>query len=146
MASQSTAFPSTTATLLVGWANQQDAWIRGVAQMVLETGTPLADDELAALYEQFLVEKQLRPGIPSDVPLLSVPANEAGIGKPLKLISLKEIQNVNALAPGQTINFNPKLTIIFGENAAGKSLTCTRISQAHPLRSSTALRATKPAP
>jgi hypothetical protein len=113
--------PSTTATLLVDWANEQDAWIRTVAKRVLETGIALADDELAALYEQFLIEKQLKAGTPIAVPPLIVPANEAGIGKPLQIVSLKDIAHVNALAAGQTIAFNPKLTVIFGENAAGKS-------------------------
>ena len=50
----------------------------------MESGASFVEDELVALYDQFLREKQLQPGAVVDVPLLAVPANLAGIGKPLR--------------------------------------------------------------
>ena len=38
MATQAIPLPSTTAPLLVAWANEQDAWIRTIASKVLESG------------------------------------------------------------------------------------------------------------
>lgn len=38
-----------------------------------------------------------------------------------RLIEISDYQNVNALSDGQRITFAPKLTIIYGENGAGKS-------------------------
>lgn len=38
-----------------------------------------------------------------------------------RLIEISEYKNVNALSDGQKITFAPKLTIIYGENGAGKS-------------------------
>lgn len=121
MVSETLSTSATTASLLVDWANQQDPWVQTIARRVLETGSALANDELAALYQQFLIEKQLQNGTPVIVEPLGVPANEAGVGKSLRLVKLRDAQYVNALAAGQTLTFNPKLTIIFGENAAGKT-------------------------
>ena len=39
----------------------------------------------------------------------------------LFLTQLRDLKNVNALVEGQAIEFNPKLTIVFGENACGKT-------------------------
>ena len=39
----------------------------------------------------------------------------------LELSRLRDVQNVNRLAADQEIEFNPHLTIVYGENASGKS-------------------------
>jgi hypothetical protein len=66
----------------VAWANEQDAWIRTAAKTILETGIASTEPELAALYEQFLIEKQLKAGTHIDAPALTVPTNEAGSVSP----------------------------------------------------------------
>lgn len=40
---------------------------------------------------------------------------------PVTLSSVTHHRGVNALAPEQTVAFGPNLTIVFGQNAAGKS-------------------------
>ncbi len=41
---------------------------------------------------------------------------------PVSLTSISNVQNINALAPGQTLSFSPEgITVIFGNNASGKS-------------------------
>ena len=41
--------------------------------------------------------------------------------QPLRLSKIYNLQNVNALVPGQSLMFGPQLTAIFGGNASGKS-------------------------
>ncbi len=40
---------------------------------------------------------------------------------PVRLVSLSGLRHINALTDGQRIEFHPNLTLIFGENGAGKS-------------------------
>lgn len=57
--------------------------------------------------------------IPLDKPHLRSLANTT---KPVTLASVKDAQNANALVPKQTLNFKRNgLTIIYGDNGAGKS-------------------------
>jgi len=44
-----------------------------------------------------------------------------GISEAVSLVSLIHHHDANALAPEQTVTFGPKLTIVYGANAAGKS-------------------------
>jgi len=39
----------------------------------------------------------------------------------IKLLELRDLENVNAIKPGQCITFSPNLTVIYGENGSGKS-------------------------
>jgi hypothetical protein len=41
--------------------------------------------------------------------------------RPVRLESVTHHSGVNALAPDQTVSFGPQLTIVYGQNAAGKS-------------------------
>ena len=107
--------------MLVEWANGQDRWVRKLVGEVIETRRRLSDERIAALYELLLREKGLADGQPEDVPPLTASdaAGPASVG--LRLLALKHIQNVNALSPNQEIEFHPRLTICFGENASGKT-------------------------
>ena len=40
---------------------------------------------------------------------------------PVSLVSILHHRGVNALAEGQTLKFGPKLTVVYGDNAAGKT-------------------------
>jgi AAA domain len=111
----------TATALLVGWANGQDAWLRRLTLEVIATGRPLSATQMDVIYQTFLVEKALAPGDPVTVPLLSDDSSLADAGSPLTLVRLSELKNVNALTAGQGIEFNPKLTVVFGENACGKT-------------------------
>lgn len=68
-----------------------------------------------------LVEKGLAEGDVVDVPKLAEDAG-GGVGEQaLSLTSLKDAVRVNALTPGQEIEFNPRVTVLFGENGCGKT-------------------------
>jgi len=106
---------------LVGWADQQDGWVRSIVADVLAVRRPLSDETLAAIRDHYLVEKQLVPGTAPAPPTLTDNASAGDATDPLTLTCLKGCDGVNALAAGQDITFNPRMTVLFGENAAGKT-------------------------
>jgi recombinational DNA repair ATPase RecF len=121
---EASATPSQTVTvrsLLVGWANDQDAWIRHLVSEVVVARRAMTDSQLDAIYQTFLREKALVPDDPVNVPKLSDDASLLDVSSGLFLTQLSDLKNVNALVEGQAIDFNPKLTIVFGENACGKT-------------------------
>jgi hypothetical protein len=120
---EASATPTTVTvrSLLVKWANDQDAWIRHLVSDVIVSAKPMTDAQLDAIYQTFLREKALVSGDPVLVPKLSDDASSLEVSSGLLLTKLSELKNVNALASGQAIDFNPKLTIVFGENACGKT-------------------------
>ncbi|MBI5263869.1 MAG: AAA family ATPase [Bradyrhizobium sp.] len=63
-----------------------------------------------------LAEQQAVAPLTSD----DVPAEAAG-NAPVSLLSIFHHRGVNALAEDQTLKFGPNLTVVYGDNAAGKS-------------------------
>lgn len=106
--------------LLVDWANRQDAWVRKLVAEVIGAGR-LPDERIEALYNLLLNDVGPKDGTPVSVEPLSAVAEVAATGTTLRLVSLRHIENVNALATNQEIEFHPRLTIVFGENASGKT-------------------------
>ena len=113
--------PSTAIGLLVAWANQQDQWVRVVVTDVVTTRRALPDGRIVEILDALLREKGLAEGAPPVLADLVEPDSTQAQDQALTLTALGDVQNVNALAPGQTIDFNAGMTVLFGENAAGKS-------------------------
>lgn len=116
--------PSQTVTvrsLLVGWANEQDAWVRHLVSEVVLSRRAMTDGQLDAIYQTFLREKALVPADPVKVAKLSDDSSLLDVSSGLFLTQLRDLKNVNALVEGQAIEFNPRLTVVFGENACGKT-------------------------
>ena len=114
--------PSTSARQrLVGWAGQQDGWVRSIVAEVLAVRRPLSDETISAVRDHYLMEKQLVPGTAPVPPALTDDAGGGDATDPLTLTCLRGCDGVNALASGQDITFNPRMTVLFGENAAGKT-------------------------
>lgn len=111
----------TVRSLLVGWANEQDAWVRHLVSEVVVGRKAMTDSQLDAIYHTFLREKALVADEPVNVPKLSDDASLLDVSSGLFLTQLRDLKNVNALVEGQAIDFNPKLTVVFGENACGKT-------------------------
>jgi recombinational DNA repair ATPase RecF len=114
-------FPNSARELLVQWANEQDGWIRLLVSEVLTSSAGFAESFLDEIYQTFLLEKGLVEGEVEDVSVLSDSGAAADDVESLLLTRLSDLENVNALAAGQAIEFNPKLTIVFGQNACGKT-------------------------
>lgn len=107
--------------LLIDWANQQSHWIRAVVAEIIENQARLTEEQIQIHYELLLREKELQVGEPVNIPLLADKEGNIDAEQILTLVQVAQVQNVNALCSGQSIDFNPRLTVVFGENAAGKS-------------------------
>lgn len=107
--------------LLIDWANQQDNWIRAAVAEIIESQTRLTDEQVEGFYQMLLREKELVSGDAVNIPMLVETEIDTDPEQVLMLTQVAQVQNVNALCSGQTIDFNQRLTVVFGENAAGKS-------------------------
>ena len=112
---------TTPQTLLIGWANKQDAWVRYIVGEVLASKQYLDSPVLDKAYNYLLVEKELKDGPSPRVPQLTVSGEQEEGVQTLQLLRLGDLDGVNALTTGQEVVFHSRLTLLFGENAAGKS-------------------------
>ncbi|MDA8398175.1 MAG: ATP-binding protein, partial [Actinomycetota bacterium] len=106
---------------LVEWAIQQDGWVRAIVAEVLATRRPVPEQALANVRDRYLAEKQLAQGDHEPVPTLGDDGATGDATEPMSLTYLRGCDGVNALATGQDIEFNPRMTLFFGENGAGKT-------------------------
>jgi hypothetical protein len=139
---EASATPSqavTARSLLIAWANEQDAWVRHLASEVVVGRRAITDSQLDAIYKTFLGEKALVSGDLVSVSKLSDDASMLDVSSGLFLTHLHNLKNVNALVEGQTIDFNSKLTIVFGENACGKTGYVRVLKKAAAVRTSEAV-------
>jgi len=62
------------------------------------------------------------PAAPTPLPLAldDLPADEGEQGR-VELTAIRNLSNINCLAPGQTLSFQPGLNAVFGNNGSGKS-------------------------
>lgn len=107
--------------LLVDWANSQDHWVRGLVGEVLSSRKPLTEEAIEHFYELLLREKELAEGEPTFFEPLEEAVGGGQTEDALVLTRIVNVENVNALAGNQEIQFNPGLTVLFGENGVGKT-------------------------
>lgn len=108
-------------SLLLQWANEHDGWIRLIVSEAIASPNPLSETFLKTIYQHFLIEKQVIVGDRVVVEMLQDPGGGIDPADPFYLKKIRGLKNVNALATGQEIEFNRRLTIVFGENASGKT-------------------------
>ncbi len=116
-----TPVPRTACSILVEWANEQDHWVRRIVREVLESRQELPETAIDDVHRAYRTEKELDQGGVQVIPALAAAAENVETVEPLHLAALDQLSGVNALAPNQAIDFNQKLTILFGENASGKT-------------------------
>lgn len=127
---------ATPRRLLVDWANKQDAWVRQLtAETILFKRVP-SDAQLDALYEVFLAEAGLSEIEIPTWPKLEAQEAEATKDDDLELVTLSNVESVNALASDQELNFDRSLTILFGQNGAGKTGYARVLKRISAVRSS----------
>lgn len=105
---------------ILNWSRDRSAWQRDALRRLVERGD-LADDDITELTEickgQFgLAEPQT--GDPLDARHL--PSKDAARGA-VSLDSIFHHEGVNALAQDQTLRFGQRLTVVYGDNGAGKT-------------------------
>ncbi|MDP1949424.1 MAG: AAA family ATPase [Nitrospirota bacterium] len=132
---QSTEKQNTAREILVSWANSQENWVRSIVREVLTTHQPASDETIEEAYRTCLSEKGLSNAPVTVSPKLGLDTEDDETGEALRLTILKKVENVNRLAPGQQISFNDRLTILYGENATGKSGYVRILKRAAAVRS-----------
>jgi energy-coupling factor transporter ATP-binding protein EcfA2 len=108
--------------IIFDWSKQRPLWQRDALRRIILGGT-LNDADIAELVILCKKEKGGEGILISPVPLAEndLPANP-GAGEAITLSSLAEVSGVNQLAASQSIPFETKgITIIYGDNGAGKS-------------------------
>lgn len=105
---------------ILEWSQDRSPWQRDALRRLLLQGE-LSDEDIRELTDicksaHGLAEQQ------DVVPLTKdhVPDITAGAA-PVSLVSIFHHRGVNALAEGQTLKFSPNLTVVYGDNAAGKT-------------------------
>lgn len=111
----------TARVALLRWAESLDSWVQWIVGEVLAAGRPLGESGVDEAYRRLLAEKGLSDETFPSTSDMGRTIDADREGQSLVLRSLRDCTGVNALAPGQEITFNPKMTVLFGENAAGKS-------------------------
>lgn len=105
---------------ILEWSHDRPAWQRDALRRLVLNGE-LSDDDISALTDicksaYGLAEQQDIGPLTKD----HVPVKTAG-SAPVSLLSIFHHHGVNALAENQTLRFGPHLTVVYGDNAAGKT-------------------------
>ncbi len=115
---------TTVLTTLREWADSLPFWEQVALEQIL-AGKDFVDAEYEQLIQFLLEDKNLLEKSDEPRPQLKVLQNEMWEipeeNRPVKLISVSNLQNVNALALNQTLTFGDEMTAIFGANGSGKS-------------------------
>lgn len=106
---------------IIEWLKNQYYWLQYSGNELLE-GAELNDAFVNKTFNYFKEDLELTELAVVRTPIVfnEVAAVSAATSK-LKLLSINNIENVNALLAGQEIAINENLTLIYGDNGAGKS-------------------------
>lgn len=107
--------------IFIDWANNQVGWIRLVAKEVIDTRSPIPTETLEEIFKHFLIEKGLESGVAPQIESLNFVEQTNTTVEKFYLKEISHVANVNRLITDQVVQFNPDITVIFGENASGKS-------------------------
>lgn len=107
---------------IISWLKGYDYWFQYAGNRLLE-GENIGDELVDKTYQLFKEDYSLKAivGDRAEIIFNEIVADSAAVTGNLQLRFIKEIENVNALATGQSIPINPNLTIIYGGNGTGKS-------------------------
>jgi energy-coupling factor transporter ATP-binding protein EcfA2 len=105
---------------ILEWSSDRPGWQRDALRRLVLNGE-LSDDDVRVLTElcksaHGLAEQQETTPLAGE----HVPDRAAGAG-PVSLVSIFHHRGVNALAEDQTLKFAPGLTVVYGDNGAGKT-------------------------
>ena len=121
METEETTLSQDPRSTLAQWANKSDEWIRRIVRHVLGSDSQVAENERALIYRLFLEEKGFSDrALPAEPPIAHS-AQTVGQPEPLHLSHISDVKGVNALVEGEKIKFGSRLTLLFGENATGKT-------------------------
>lgn len=105
---------------ILDWSQTRPTWQRDALRRIIVKGQLDENDhkELVILCKECKSGKDVKPILLDKSHLPANPGNDA----PVSLVSIKDIVGVNNLTTDQVLNFEPNgITIIYGDNGAGKS-------------------------
>jgi recombinational DNA repair ATPase RecF len=107
---------------LRSWAGKELKYWEQAALEKTSSQVEFTSDDLRELVQYFIEDAGLAP-IATNRPRLSLLDNTVteAVLAPCRLSRIFNLTNVNALPEGQEIRFGPQLTLIYGNNGAGKS-------------------------
>lgn len=106
---------------ILEWSKDRPGWQRDALRRLFTAGH-LTPDDLEDVTTICKSQHGLSPAQPIQyLDTAHVPAGPSSASSAVSLASLTHHMGVNALAPEQTISFGANLTVVYGENAAGKS-------------------------
>ena len=105
---------------LSAWEKTLPAWQRCLLNKLVAT-TELPEEALDEVLAEYLIDQGLTNAVAPRVSWdLALPQFRAGAPTACSTLpALGAVSGVNALAAGETLTFGPKLTVVYGPNAAG---------------------------
>lgn len=104
---------------ILQWSQDRPAWQRDALRRLVLNGD-LTDEDINTLAEICKSSYGLAEQ-PDTVPLAKEHVPDQTTGAPVSLVSIFHHRGVNALADDQTLKFGPGLTVVYGDNGAGKT-------------------------
>jgi hypothetical protein len=98
------------------WSKTLSPWQRDLLRRL--AAGPLDDAGLQEVLK--ILTDTLDAPMPVPLALKDLPADEGEHGR-VELRAVRDLCNINCLAPGQTLNFESGLNAVFGDNGSGKS-------------------------
>jgi len=107
---------------IITWLKDYEFWFQYAGNRLLE-GEIVNDDLAEKTYQLFKEDYSLKAieEERAEIEFNEIVSDSAAVEGNLQLQFIKEIENVNALATGQSIPISTNLTIIYGGNGTGKS-------------------------
>jgi energy-coupling factor transporter ATP-binding protein EcfA2 len=99
------------------WAGNQ-IWAMLLADTIIKTSSNLSAEDRQNVFDYFLQSIEIIEGLP-EIELTKPNYNPSTTR--IALVSISEVEGVTKLAKNQTIEFSPNITVIYGENGAGKT-------------------------
>lgn len=107
---------------LSAWGKTLPSWQHFLLSKLV-AAVELTDESLEEVFGEYLIDQGLSESdairVSWDMALPQHQGDAAAVVSPLA--AMTSVSGVNALAAGETLNFGPKLTVIYGPNGAGKS-------------------------
>ena len=117
---------------ILEWSAPLPRWQSELLRRVLR-GKQLTTEDVSELAVAAVAENEQQASSYAALSEADLPS-VATSGEQRVLVSVGQVRNVNALRPDQTVKFGPQLTIVYGDNAAGKSGYCRVLKKVYRAR------------
>ena len=104
---------------LLGWSASLPRWQQELLRRLLHRET-LSPDDLNELSTAAVAETEQQASSYAALSVADLPSI-ATREEPHTLVAIQNLRNVNVLREDQSLNFGPQLTVVYGDNASGKS-------------------------